>query len=80
MNTDDPTTLAIGYELDAVVARTEHSVVFVAQQRRTARRVAVKLAHDSAGTDALRREIQVLRGLRHPHIIDLVEATATGDP
>jgi serine/threonine protein kinase len=80
VNTDDPTTLAIGYELDAVVARTEHSVVFVAQQRRTARRVAVKLAHDSAGTDALRREIQVLRGLRHPHIIDLVEATATGDP
>ena len=80
MTTDDPAALAIGYELDAVVARTEHSVVFVAQQRRTSRQVAVKVAHDSPGADALRREIQVLRGLRHPHIVEFVEGTATGDP
>ncbi|MEO8695164.1 MAG: protein kinase [Acidimicrobiales bacterium] len=80
MNTDDPTTYAIGYELDAVAARTEHSIVFIAEQRTTGRRVAMKLAHDSHGADALRREIQVLRGLQHPHIVPLVEATATGDP
>jgi serine/threonine protein kinase len=80
MNTNDPAALAIGYELEAVAARTEHSIVFVAQERRTAVRVAVKLALDSDGTDALRREIQVLRGLRHPHIIKVVDAVATGDP
>jgi len=80
MNTDDPTTFAIGYELDAVAARTDHSIVFVAEQRSTARRVAVKLAHDADGADALRREIQMLRGLQHPHIVQIVEATATGDP
>ena len=80
MNTDDPTTFAIGYALDAVAARTDHSIVFVAEQRSTARQVAVKLAHDADGADALRREIQVLRGLHHPHIVRIVEATATGDP
>ena len=80
MNTDDPTTFAIGYTLDAVAARTDHSIVFVAEQRSTSRQVAVKLAHDADGADALRREIQVLRGLHHPHIVQIVEATATGDP
>ena len=80
MNANDPTTFAIGYELDAVAARTDHSIVFVAEQRGTARRVAVKLAHDADGADALRREIQVLRGVRHPHVIGVIEATATGDP
>ena len=80
MSIDDPTTFAIGYELDAVAARTEHSIVFVAEQRGTARQVAVKVAHDADGADALRREIQVLRGLHHPHIVQIVEATATGDP
>jgi serine/threonine protein kinase len=80
MNTDDPTMFAIGYELDAVAARTDHSIVFIAEQRGTARQVAVKLAHDMEGADALRREIQVLRGLRHPHIVQVVAATATGDP
>ena len=80
MNTDDPTTFAIGYALDAVAARTDHSIVFVAEQHSTARQVAVKLAHDADGADALRREIQVLRGLHHPHIVRIVEATATGDP
>ncbi|HUP72505.1 MAG TPA: protein kinase [Acidimicrobiales bacterium] len=80
MNTDDPTTFAIGYELDAVAARTDHSIVFVAEQRSTGRQVAVKLAHDPDGADALRREVQVLRGLHHPHIVEVIEATATGDP
>jgi len=80
MNTDDAATLAIGYELEAVIARTEHSLVFVAQQRRGARRVAIKVARDSAGTDALRREIQLLRGLRHPHIVTVIDAVATGEP
>jgi serine/threonine protein kinase len=80
MSTDDPTTFAIGYELDAVAARTEHSIVFVAEQRGTGRRVAVKLAHGTDGGDALRREIQLLRGIHHPHIVRIVEATATGDP
>jgi serine/threonine protein kinase len=80
MTTNDPTTLTIGYELEAVAARTEHSIVFVAQERRTAARVAVKLALDPNGTDALRREIQVMRGLRHPHIIAVIDAVATGDP
>ena len=80
MTADDPTALALGYELDAVVARTEHSVVFIAQQRSTTRQVAVKVAHDATGADALRREIQVLRGLHHPHIVEFVDGTATGDP
>ena len=80
MNIDDPTTFAVGYELDAVAARTEHSIVFAAAQRSTGRQVAVKLGHDADGGDALRREIQVLRGLHHPHIVEVIEATATGDP
>jgi serine/threonine protein kinase len=80
MNIDDPTTFAIGYELDAVAARTEHSIVFVAEQRSSGRQVAVKVAHNPVGADALRREVQVLRGLHHPHIVEIIEATATGDP
>lgn len=80
MSTDDPTTYAIGYELDAVAARTEHSIVFVAEQRGTGHQVAVKVARDTEGGDALRREIQVLRGIHHPHVVRIVEATAVGDP
>ena len=80
MNTDDPTTCAVGYELDAVAARTDHSIVFAATQRATGRQVAVKLAHSAEGADALRREVQVLRGLQHPHVVEVVDATATGDP
>ena len=80
MNTEDPTTFRFGYELDAVAARTDHSIVFVAAQRATGRQVAVKIAHDDEGADTLRREIQLLRGFSHPHIVEVIDATATGDP
>ena len=78
MNADDSETFTIGYALEAVAARTDHSLVFVAEARATNRRVAIKVARDTDGADALRREIQVLRGLRHPHIVELIEATANG--
>ena len=79
MNADDPETFTIGYTLEAVAARTEHSLVFIAEARTTGRRVAIKVARDAQGADALRREIQVLRGLHHPHVVELIEATATGN-
>ena len=79
MNADDPETFTIGYTLEAVAARTDHSLVFVAEARTTGRRVAIKVARDAHGADALRREIQVLRGLHHPHIVELIEAAATGN-
>jgi serine/threonine protein kinase len=80
MNAPDPTTYTLGYAPDAVVARTEHSLVLSADARRTARRVAIKIALDRDGADALRRELQVLRGLRHVHVIELIEGTALGQP
>jgi serine/threonine-protein kinase len=80
VNAPDPATYTVGYALDAVVARTDHALVFSADARRTGRRVAIKIAHDDLGRDALRREVQVLRGLRHRHVVELVEATALGNP
>jgi serine/threonine protein kinase len=80
VNADDPATFTVGYTLEAVAARTDHSLVFVANERGSGRRVAIKVARDTQGADALRREIQVLRGLCHPHIVDVVEATALGHP
>ena len=80
MTADDPATFTIGYTLEAVAARTDHSLVFVAEARATNRRVAIKVARDAQGGDALRREIQALRGLRHPHVIELLEAKAIGNP
>ena len=79
MNADDA-TFTVGYTLEAVAARTDHSLVFVAEARGTGTRVAIKVARDGQGADALRREIQTLRGLRHPHIIELLDATVIGHP
>src|SRR5262249_50172668 len=76
MTAPDPATYTIGYALDAVLARTEHSLVLSADARRTARRVAIKVAVDHEGADALRRELQVLRGLRHAHVLEVIEGTA----
>jgi serine/threonine protein kinase len=80
MSATDPTTYTLGYAPDAVLARTDHSLVLSADARRTARRVAIKVALDREGADALRRELQVLRGLRHAHVIELIEGTALGQP
>jgi serine/threonine protein kinase len=80
MTVPDPDTYTIGYALDSVLARTDHSLVLSADARRSARRVAIKVALDREGADALRRELQVLRGLRHAHVVELIEGTALGQP
>jgi serine/threonine protein kinase len=80
MTVPDPATYTIGYALDSVLARTDHSLVLSADARRSARRVAIKVALDREGADALRREVQVLRGLRHAHVVELIEGTALGQP
>ncbi len=62
-----------GIDLDVEIGRGAMSVVYLATDRRHARRVAVKvLRSDSVttyDTDRFLREIQLAAGLQHPHIL-----------
>src|SRR5262245_43211442 len=78
---DDPglgTRLA-GYRLEAVLGRGRTGVVFLAEDLRLGRRVALRLlADDLAGDEAFRerflRESQLAVSLEHPGIVPVFEA------
>jgi serine/threonine protein kinase len=68
------------YDIDTVIARTAHSLVCAAHHRSTAQRVVVKLPSDERGAAALRREVDLLRSLSHPHVIAYVDGDAGERP
>lgn len=72
------------YQLESVLGRGGMSVVYLAEDTRLGRRVAIKLlATELAADDAFRtrfvRESQLAAGLEHPNIVPVYEAGETDD-
>jgi len=73
-----------GYERLEEVRRGGQGVVFVGTQASTRRRVAIKLVLDGAlatreARRRFEREIELVAGLRHPHIVRVYDSGETAD-
>jgi WD40 repeat protein len=83
---DDPrvgTELA-GYRIESLLGLGGMSVVYLAEDLRLKRKVALKLmatglAEDEAFRDRFLRESQLAASIDHPNIVPIYEAGATGD-
>jgi WD40 repeat protein/tRNA A-37 threonylcarbamoyl transferase component Bud32 len=83
---DDPrvgTELA-GYRIESLLGRGGMSVVYLAEDLRLKRRVALKLltaglAEDEAFRDRFLRESELAASIDHPNIVPIYEAGSTGD-
>jgi serine/threonine protein kinase/Flp pilus assembly protein TadD len=77
------TTLADRYDVEREIGRGGMATVFLAQDRRHGRRVAVKVLHPELaiglGPDRFLREIQIAARLQHPHIVPLYDSGQAGD-
>jgi TolB-like protein/Tfp pilus assembly protein PilF len=75
--------LADRYAVEREVGRGGMSTVYLAQDRRHHRPVAVKVLHPqlavSLGPDRFLREIQIAARLQHPHIVPLYDSGQAGD-
>ena len=75
--------LAPRYRLLNEVGRGGMATVFLAQDRRHSRPVAVKVLHPELsvglGPDRFLREIQIAARLQHPHIVPLYDSGQAGD-
>lgn len=71
------------YHVDREIGRGGMSTVFLAQDLRHNRPVAVKVLHPqlavSLGPDRFLREIQIAARLQHPHIVPLYDSGRAGD-
>ena len=72
------------YEIEGLIGRGAYGYVFSAADRQSGRKVALKRSNDMVfgrGTLAKRllREIRLLRGLRHPHIIPILDVMQSVD-
>jgi serine/threonine protein kinase len=72
------------YQLESVLGRGGMSVVYLAEDTRLGRRVAIKLlatelAEDEAFRTRFVRESQLAAGLEHPNIVPVYEAGETDD-
>jgi serine/threonine protein kinase len=70
------------YEIRSLIGRGGHARVYHAVHAFTGRHVAIKCLHRPGGVDrqALRRgkaEAQILSQIRHPHIVDVLDAGIT---
>jgi serine/threonine-protein kinase len=79
-----PSPVIHGYDDFREIRRGGQGVVYSALHRPTRRRVAVKVlgpgAPDSvAGRDRFRREIDVVAGLQHPHIVRVYDSGFTSE-
>jgi serine/threonine protein kinase/tetratricopeptide (TPR) repeat protein len=76
-------TLADRYDVEREIGRGGMATVFLAQDRRHGRRVAVKVLHPELsvglGPDRFLREIQIAARLQHPHIVPLYDSGQAGD-
>ena len=70
--------LAERYEVEREIGRGGTATVYLAHDRRHARRVALKVLHPALGAtislDRFLREIRVTAGLAHPHILPLFDS------
>ena len=71
------TTAPPGYQLDAVLGRGRHAVVYLARSPKGGRRVAIKLASRATGGPELKREFGLLKQAAHPHIVRAFDHGAT---
>src|SRR5213593_4471179 len=75
--------LADRYTIEREVGRGGMATVFLAQDQRHHRPVAVKVLHPqlavSLGPDRFLREIQIAAQLQHPHIVPLYDSGQAGD-
>src|SRR6185437_8710393 len=75
-------TLADRYAVEREVGRGGMATVYLAQDRKHDRQVALKLLHPdlaaSLGPDRFLREIQIAARLQHPHILPLYDSGRTG--
>ncbi|MBA3593636.1 MAG: serine/threonine protein kinase [Polaromonas sp.] len=69
-----------GYELDAVLGRGRHGVVYLAHSPQTGRKVAIKLASRGTGggvSPGFEREFKLHNQAIHPHIVQALDHGAT---
>jgi len=75
--------LADRYDVEREVGRGGMATVFLAQDQRHRRPVALKVLHPqlavSLGPDRFLREIQIAAKLQHPHIVPLYDSGQAGD-
>lgn len=72
-----------GYQLESVLGRGRHAIVYLALHPRRGRRVALKVAHRKPQgaldrTDDLRAEFSALTALPHPHVIQAFDHGVVG--
>src|SRR5437867_10998886 len=72
------TALAGRYTVEREVGRGGMATVYLAQDKKHRRRVAVKILHPhiaaNIGTDRFLREIEIAARLSHPHILTLIDS------
>jgi serine/threonine protein kinase/Flp pilus assembly protein TadD len=77
------TALADRYDVEREVGRGGMATVYLAQDRRHRRPVALKVLHPhlavSLGPDRFLREIQIAARLQHPHIVPLYDSGKAGE-
>jgi serine/threonine-protein kinase len=70
--------LAGRYVIERALGRGGMATVYLAEERKHSRRVAVKVLHPdlarSLGTERFLREIRIAAGLSHPHIVPLIDS------
>ncbi len=79
-----PLIQAPGYSIDAELARGGQSIIYLATQLSTGRRVVVKVLRDGPLADEralarFKREAQILATLNHPNIVTVLDAGRTTD-
>jgi serine/threonine-protein kinase len=78
------TALADRYDVVREIGRGSMATVFLAEDRETSRRVAIKALHNELraalqGGGRFQREIDVLRKLQHPNILPILDSADSGD-
>ena len=70
--------LAERYTIERPLGRGGMATVYLAEERKHSRHVAVKVLHPevarSLGTERFLREIRIAAGLSHPHIVPLIDS------
>lgn len=72
------TALADRYAVESEIGRGGMATVYLAEDLKHHRQVAIKVLHPelavAVGTDRFLREIEILAGLQHPHILPLYDS------
>ncbi|HEX4931718.1 MAG TPA: serine/threonine-protein kinase, partial [Gemmatimonadaceae bacterium] len=75
---DTAPTLQSRYQLERELGRGGMARVYLAQERKHRRQVAIKVLHPevaaSLGTERFLREIGIVAQLAHPHVVPLIDS------